>query len=169
MCRSCWRPASTSSSSIWIAIRSTPSIWWSISAAIAPLTVMVYSAQADPEMLVRCMRAGAREFLSQPIAPSTIAEALVRASVRRPAVRAPKKTLGRLLIFAGAKGGSGVSTIASNFAIMLAQESEQNTLLLDLDLPLGAAALDLGITTQFSTANALQDISRLDSNFSPSC
>ena len=129
------------------------------------LTVMVYSKQADPELLVRCMRAGAREFLNQPIAPGTIAEALVRASVRRPTVRAPKKTLGRLLIFAGAKGGSGVSTIASNFAIMLAQESKQNTVLLDLDLPLGAAALDLGIITQFSTANALQDISRLDSNF----
>jgi pilus assembly protein CpaE len=128
-------------------------------------TVMVYSTQADPELLVRCMRAGAREFLNQPIAPNTIAEALVRASVRRPAVRPPKKTLGRLLIFAGAKGGSGVSTIASNFAILLAQESKQNTLLLDIDLPLGAAALDLGITTQFSTANALQDSSRLDSNF----
>src|SRR5260370_12798822 len=48
---------------------------------------------------------------------------------------------------------------------MLAQESKQNTLLLDLDLPLGAAALDLGIICEFETANALQDISRLDSNF----
>lgn len=128
-------------------------------------TVMVYSAQADSELLVRCMRAGAREFLSQPIAPNTIAEALVRASVRRPTVRVPKKTLGKLLIFAGAKGGSGVSTVASNFAILLAQESRKNTVLLDLDLPLGASALDLGIMTQFSTANALQNASRLDSNF----
>lgn len=128
-------------------------------------TVMVYSAQNDSALLVRCMRAGAREFLSQPIATSTIAEALVRASVRRPTVRAPKKTLGKLLVFAGAKGGSGVSTIASNFAILLSQESHKNTLLLDLALPLGAAALDLGIMTQFSTANALQNISRLDSHF----
>ena len=128
-------------------------------------TVMVYSAQADSELLVRCMRAGAREFLSQPIAPNTIAEALVRASVRRPTVRAPKKALGKLLIFAGAKGGSGVSTVASNFAILLAQESRKNTVLLDLDLPLGASALDLGIMTQYSTANALQNASRLDSNF----
>src|SRR5438874_7327220 len=55
------------------------------------VTVMVYSKEADPELLVRCMRAGAREFLSQPIAPGTIAEALVRASVRRPTARAPKK------------------------------------------------------------------------------
>jgi pilus assembly protein CpaE len=128
-------------------------------------TVMVYSAQADSELLVRCMRAGAREFLSQPIAQNTIAEALVRASVRRPTIRAPKKALGKLLIFAGAKGGSGVSTIASNFAILLAQESRKNTVLLDLDLPLGAAALDLGIMTQFSTANALQNANRLDSTF----
>ncbi|HEX3967195.1 MAG TPA: response regulator [Edaphobacter sp.] len=128
-------------------------------------TVMVYSAQADSELLVRCMRAGAREFLSQPIAPNTIAEALVRASVRKPTVRPVKKALGKLLIFAGAKGGSGVSTIASNFAILLAQESRKNTILLDLDLPLGASALDLGIMTQFSTANALQNANRLDSNF----
>jgi pilus assembly protein CpaE len=129
------------------------------------VTVMVYSSHSDPELLVRCMRAGAREFLTQPIASATIAEALVRASVRRPTVRAPKKTLGKVLVFAGAKGGSGVSTIASNFAILVAQESRQNTVLLDLGLPLGAAALDLGITTEFSTANALQNINRLDSNF----
>jgi pilus assembly protein CpaE len=129
------------------------------------ITVMVYSLHSDPELLVRCMRAGAREFLTQPIASATIAEALVRASVRRPTVRTPKKALGKVLVFAGAKGGSGVSTVASNFAILLAQESQHNTVLVDLDLPLGAAALDLGITTEFSTANALQNINRLDSTF----
>jgi pilus assembly protein CpaE len=128
-------------------------------------TVMIYSARADSELLVRCMRAGAREFLSEPFAANTIAEALVRASVRRPTVRAPKKATGKLFVFAGAKGGSGVSTIANNFALLLSQESHKNTLLLDLDLPLGAAALDLGIMTQFSTANAFQNIGRLDSNF----
>jgi pilus assembly protein CpaE len=116
-------------------------------------------------MLVRCMRAGAREYLIQPIAPGTIAEALVRASVRRPVKRASNKALGKLLVFAGAKGGSGVSTIAGNFAVALARESGHSTLLLDLDLPLGAAALDLGISSQFSTINALQNIARLDSHF----
>jgi len=133
--------------------------------ANSSLTVMVYSRQTDPELLVRCMRAGAREYLTQPIAPSTIAEALVRASVRRPVKRPSKKALGKLIVFVGAKGGSGVSTIAGNFAVALARESGHGTLLLDLDLPLGAAALDLGITSQFSTVNALQNIGRLDSNF----
>ncbi len=128
-------------------------------------TVMVYSASNDSELLVRCMRAGAREFLTQPIAPGTIAEALVRASVRRPAVKPAKKTGGKLLVFFGAKGGCGVTTIATNFAVALAHESGKSTLLVDLDLPFGDAALDLGINTEFSIANALQNFDRLDSNF----
>ncbi len=132
-------------------------------------TVMVYSARSDSDMLVRCMRAGAREFLTQPIAPSTMAEALVRASVRRPTMRtgstpAVAKAPGKLCVFLGAKGGSGVTTVACNFAVSLAQEG-LNTLLIDLVLPLGDAALDLGITAQYSTVNALQNSNRLDSNF----
>ncbi len=129
------------------------------------VTVMVYSSQIDPEMLVRCMRAGAREFLTQPVTPKTIAEAMVRASVRRPTTPTVKRAMGDLLVFVGAKGGSGVTTVATNFAISLAQESGKNTVLIDLNLPLGDAALELGVTGQYSTANALDNFGRLDSNF----
>jgi pilus assembly protein CpaE len=128
-------------------------------------TVMVYSSKPDPDLLVRCMRAGAREFLTPPFAHSTMAEALLRASGRRTATRLPRKTGGRLLVFLGAKGGAGVTTLACNFAVALAQESGQSTLLIDLDLPLGDAALNLGIVTEYSTVNALQDAGRLDSRF----
>lgn len=128
-------------------------------------TVMVYSTNSDSDLLVRCMRAGAREFLTLPLSQSTLAEALVRASARRSTTRAPKKASGKLLVFLGAKGGAGVTTIASNFAVSLAQESGQSTLLIDLDLPLGDAALNLGITSEYSTLNALQNSNRLDSSF----
>lgn len=129
------------------------------------VTVMVYSSRMNQELLVRCMRAGAREFLTYPITNTTIAEAMVRAAVRRPTSRVAKKGLGKLLVFAGAKGGSGVTTIASNFAISLAKESGQSVALVDLNLPLGNAALDLGLTPEYSTVNALQNYTRLDSNF----
>ncbi len=113
-----------------------------------------------------CMRAGAREFLSQPIAVGALNEALRRAAARRPTVRArPSKQGGKVLVFLGGKGGSGVTTVACNFAVSLAQECAQSTVLLDLDLPLGDAALNLGISTQFSTVDALQNYSRLDQNF----
>ena len=128
-------------------------------------TVMVYSTKADSELLVHCMRAGAREFLTLPFSQSTMAEALVRASARRPATRASKKASGRLLAFLGAKGGDGATTLACNFAVAIAKESGQSTLLIDLDLPLGDAGLNLGVVAEYSTINALQNSARLDSSF----
>ena len=128
-------------------------------------TVMVFSAQVDSGMLLRCMRAGAREFLTMPFDPGTVAQALARASALRAGPRPPKKPDGKLLVFLGAKGGSGVTMLACNFAVSLAQESQQKTLLIDLNLPLGDAAINLGIKAQYSIASAFQNFSRLDVNF----
>jgi pilus assembly protein CpaE len=129
------------------------------------VTVMIYSARADSELLVRCMRAGAREFLTEPVLASSIGEALVRAAVRRDEVRRQKKATGKLLVFVGAKGGSGVTTVATNFAVALAKESDSKVAFLDLDLHLGDAALTLGLETKFSALDALENTNRLDSDF----
>lgn len=136
-----------------------------ICSADAALTVMVYSGSANPELLVRCMRAGAREFLAEPLSPGLVADALVRASARRDEMRRQKKPAAKLLVFAAAKGGSGVTTVASNFAVALAKQSGGKVALLDLDLRLGDAALTLGVTPKFSALDALQNTQRLDSDF----
>ena len=129
-------------------------------------TVMVYSESADPVLLVRCMRAGAREFLTLPLEQRVVAEALMRAAARQPVVRTTKKAAGKLFAFVGSKGGAGATTLACNFAVALAQEfSDQKTLLIDLDLPLGDAALNLGITAEFSAVDALEAADRLDAQF----
>jgi pilus assembly protein CpaE len=138
--------------------------------ASAKATVMVYSKETDPgktdpELLMRCMRVGAREFLCMPFSRATVAEALVRAAARRPPMQKSKKKLGRQLVFCGSKGGAGVTAIACNFAVAIAQESLESTLLIDLDLPLGDAALNLGIKHEYSTIDALENFSRLDANF----
>jgi pilus assembly protein CpaE len=128
-------------------------------------TVMVYSEQTDPDRMLKCMRAGAREFFTLPFKPGAVVEALARASSLRSADRQPKKPDGKLLVFLTAKGGSGVTTLACNFAVSLAQESRQKTLLIDLGLPLGGVALNLGIRTEHSIVDALQDLERLDADF----
>jgi pilus assembly protein CpaE len=129
------------------------------------LTVMVYSTHPDPELLVQCMRAGAREFLTDPVLPASAGEALVRASARRDEVLRRKKATGKLLVFIGAKGGSGVTTIASNFAVALAKEFGGKVALIDLDLQLGDVALTLGLTTKFTVLDALENPNRLDADF----
>ncbi len=128
-------------------------------------TVMVSSAQVDSDLLLRSMRAGAREFLTLPFDSGAMAEALARASALRLASRPAKEEEGRLLVFLSAKGGSGVTTLACNFAVSLARESGKKTLLIDLNLPLGGAAINLGIKAEHSIENVFQDFTRLDSSF----
>ena len=135
--------------------------------------VIAYSENAEQNLLLRCMRAGAREFLPMPITSNAMAEALVRVSTRRLEISANKmakrspvqKMRGRQFVFLSAKGGSGVTTLACGFAVSLAQEFERRTLLIDLTLPLGDAALNLGIKSQYTTTNALEHFGRLDATF----
>jgi|HubBroStandDraft_1064217.scaffolds.fasta_scaffold10233_2 pilus assembly protein CpaE len=128
-------------------------------------TVMVYSAQADRDLVIRCMRAGAREFLNLPLSPGDMAGALARVPIRDPDPRPAKNTDRKLMVFLGAKGGCGVTTVATSFAVALAQDSGQSTLLIDFGFPLGDAALKLNMMCDYSTLNALEDWNRLDANF----
>jgi pilus assembly protein CpaE len=134
-------------------------------ARVTQSTVMIVSAVNDSDLMIRCMRAGAREFLSLPVAQTAMVEALARASARKANQNTRVKGDGQLCMFWGAKGGSGVTMVATNFAIAAAKEAGQKVLLIDLDLPLGDAVLNLGLTPQYSTVDALQNYLRLDANF----
>jgi pilus assembly protein CpaE len=129
------------------------------------LPVMVYSEKTDPDLLLRCMRAGAREFLAVPPTPASVQESLTRITTRRQKVAVPTVRSSKLLVFLGAKGGVGVTSLACNFAVALAEVPNQRTLLIDLDLPLGDAALNLGVASEFSTVTALSAGHRLDYAF----
>lgn len=129
------------------------------------LTVMVFSSRREPELLVRCMRAGARELLTEPLQTGALVEAIIRASARRIELDRQKKVSGKILIFRGAKGGSGATTVASNFAVALKKESGQDVVLVDLNLELGDAAVVLGLKPGFSVKDALMNSSRLDQDF----
>ena len=125
--------------------------------------IIVYSENADPRYAVRFMRAGASEFLLLPLEQGAAADALVRTTHALHAKPpAPERAQGKLLVFTGSKGGSGVTTVACNVAIALAQRPDQRILLIDLAFPIGDAALCLGIAAGFSTEDALRDIDRLD-------
>ena len=141
-------------------------------------SVIVYSEQTDPGIMVRCLRAGAREFLHMPLTEAAMTEALVRVWARHleapmlesvvddlpePPVMQGKN--GKLLVFMGAKGGSGVTTLACSFAVSLAEQSHKSTLLIDLNLPIGDAALNLGVRSDYTTQKALENADRLDSHF----
>ena len=139
-----------------------------VAAGPATATVMVYSSKADADLMLRCMRAGAREFFVPPFTAKLMTESLTHAVSRltlQEAIAVEEIAAnGRLLTFMGAKGGTGVTTLACNFAVELAQHSKEPTLLIDLDLPFGDVALNLGIIPNYSTDYALEVADRLDVN-----
>lgn len=128
------------------------------------ITVMVYSARQQPDLLVSSMRAGAREFLYGSVQQSVLDEALLRASARRVEM-ADRTVRGKVFMFWGSKGGGGVTTLATNFAIALRQETNAPVALLDLNPDIGEVALLLGITPRFTLADAFANPARLDKEF----
>jgi pilus assembly protein CpaE len=70
-----------------------------------------------------------------------------------------------MLAFFGSKGGVGVTTLAANFAVALAAECRQSTVLIDFNLNLGDAARTLGIDAPHSIVDALENPSHLDSMY----
>ena len=126
--------------------------------------VMAYSAQANMKAAVHFMRAGIREFLTLPLDTAEFTAALGRAAAHQMAPQQEAGENGRLFVFLGTKGGCGVTTLAANFALALAQESDRETILIDLGQPLGDVAINLGMVTSYSVASALQHPARLDAN-----
>lgn len=127
---------------------------------IRDTVVLVASSHFSTDLVVRAMRAGAREILSLPLTHDQIDQAMARARSRIPAP--PDNALARLCVFLGAKGGAGTTTIASNFAIAAALGSGKRVLLIDFDLPLGDAALNFGMEPEFTAKDALESCHRLD-------
>ena len=125
---------------------------------------IVHSVEGGPKPLPRPVHEDAFEFLSPPSDPSVLPGNGLRNSAL-PADLSPASKGGKLLVFLSAKGGTGVTTLACNFAVSLVRGSGKKTLLIDLNLPLGDAAINLGIKAEYSTVNALQNFSRLDANF----
>ncbi|MFY9852918.1 MAG: AAA family ATPase [Terracidiphilus sp.] len=124
--------------------------------------LMVYSSRPDMQLVVQLMHAGVREILTAPLDSAELTAAMERAAERYASNHRESRKNGRLFVFMGSKGGCGVTTIAANFALALTEESKGKTLLIDLGLPLGDAATNLGIKTEFSVFNALQRADRLD-------
>jgi pilus assembly protein CpaE len=116
-----------------------------------------------PEQLMAAMRAGISEYLTKPVDAAELTEAVDRAAHKLGWAPGTKSRLpGHVYSFFSAKGGSGSTTVAANTAIMLHRLTGKRTLLLDLDLELGEAALLLGMQPRFNFVDLVQNFHRMD-------
>ena len=92
--------------------------------AAPDLFIIVSNFHADGETVIACMRAGANEFLLQPLKRSEFRDAMARLERAPRRSAAGESKLGKVYTFIGTKGGVGTTTMAVNFASVLAQRKQ---------------------------------------------
>jgi pilus assembly protein CpaE len=129
--------------------------------AAPDLFVIVSNFHADGETVIACMRAGANEFLLQPIKRTDFRDAISRLERAPRHATAGESKLGRLYTFIGTKGGVGATTLAVNFAAVLAQR-RLSSVLIDLDWTGNDAAMQIGASPQYTLMEVAENLERMD-------
>jgi pilus assembly protein CpaE len=134
-------------------------------------SIFAVASSAEPDQILRAMRAGANEYLAwspQNDAGSALEEAFQTALKRTVDRTRPGKENARsgvTLSFFGAKGGVGTTTLAVNTATEIARVSKRPTLIVDLHQYLGEVSLFLGVRPRFTMTDAIDNLHRLDQDF----
>jgi pilus assembly protein CpaE len=86
--------------------------------------LFVTSENKDTDLLLKAMRAGAKEFISQPLDEGEVKNALVFFKKRVEQTSAVKEPVhaGQIVNVIGAKGGVGTTTVAVNLAMILSEK-----------------------------------------------
>jgi len=123
-----------------------------------PLIVL---GREDHEGAMRAaMKAGARDFLTEPVQFDEIIESIRQ--VVEEIQEIGQEGNGNLIVIMNTKGGSGASLLASNISHMLTTVMEQRVVLIDLDTQFGSPGQYLDLTPKQGLLEALQMIEELD-------
>ncbi len=126
------------------------------------LVVIPASRLSDGGLILKSIRAGAREFITLPAEPAELLETFSK--LVKPKVDEDVSTSrgARIVTVVGASGGVGCTTLAVNLASTLASYKENETLLFDLDLAFGSVDACLDISSNYTLTDLLQNFDRLD-------
>jgi pilus assembly protein CpaE len=127
--------------------------------------IFAVAGLADPDLILQAMRAGANEFFVWPPAEDAFHGAVRRTAARRESAHAAAKPPSNTLVFFGAKGGAGTTTVSVNCAVELARHTKRSVVVIDLKPCLGEVALFLGVRPRFTIVDAIENLHRLDRDF----
>lgn len=132
-----------------------------VTRAFPDAAVFATGTDVSADFVIEAIRAGAVEFLRRPVQRADLTAALEKLlRLRRgsqPAARA-----GRITSVFSTKGGLGVTTLATNLAVCLAERAPDGAILIDLDTRQSDVATFLNLRYTYSVLDALESLERLD-------
>jgi pilus assembly protein CpaE len=134
----------------------------SLAHALPGAVILPASASCDSSLILKSIRAGAREFITLPTEASELLETITR--LFRDRGDSQSSTVGgpQIITVTGAAGGVGCTSLAVNLATSLASGREVETILLDFDLMFGSVDSSLDIIPDNTLINVVQSFDRLD-------
>ena len=132
------------------------------------MTIFVTSATKSPELIIAAMRSGAQEFLSKPISEGELNQAVDRCRRRKESTSGRSQS-GRLISVFSKTGGVGVTTLAVNLGVALAQTGSNRAALVDLNLQHGDASSLLDLHPRYSIVDACEAGDHVDTDKLQSC
>ncbi len=128
--------------------------------------IFLTSSSPDPNILIRALRCGIKEFFSQPISREELLQALSKFRDWRKHTEEAPKEKGKIINIIGSKGGIGTTTVAVNVATSLLElQGVRSVALIDMNLLFGEVPLFLDIEPVFNWGEVAKNISRLDSTY----
>src|SRR6056297_3446446 len=133
-----------------------------IGASHPDCVLLATSGNTDGHLILRTIRAGAREFLTMPLTDDELGAAFRRVGQQRFGSNEKGSKGCEIIAVAGAAGGVGTTSVAVNMACILAAEPGTSVALVDLDLALGDADIFLDTIPDYTLADVTQNVGRLD-------
>ena len=129
--------------------------------------VFLTAENAEPAVLMRAIRLGAKEFFSQPIKIDEVKQAFQKFQEhQKESTLNQEDKFGKIISIFGSKGGVGTTTVAVNLAMSLLQTQKgQSVVLLDMNTLFGEVPLFLEMTPKFHWGEITKNIERLDNTF----
>jgi pilus assembly protein CpaE len=139
---------------------------------VPELPILAISARGDGQAILQALRCGAREFITAPVVLEELMKALHRLHRDNPGrATAPgeqaqaSRVESQVIAVLGSRGGVGCTSIAVNLGATLAQDPNNSVALIDLDLALGDADVALDLVPDYTLADVVMSIDRLDMQF----
>ena len=127
------------------------------------VTLFVVSENKDHQHIIAAMKAGASEFLVEPVSEEILRNAIDE--VRAKLANAGRLAQGRIYSFISAKGGVGSTVLAVNTAAALALDKKTAVALIDMSFQSGDASVLLDIVPQNTIMDICENMHRLDVSF----
>ena len=124
------------------------------------ITVVALHSFPDSELILKCVRSGVHEFLSEPFQGDSVWAVLDELAERR--LKTAEVSSGSAYVVLPAKPNFGSTTVATGLAIRAQREYGKSVLLADLDSLYGSIAFQLKIKGAYTFLDAFSTWDRMD-------